>query len=882
MARRLAGLAEAVAKDFEPTLGRPRSRVHVILVSQDDASNGWATPFPFNVIEIVAAVPPGPSLIGNTSDWLRLVFVHEYTHILHLDRSRGLFGGLRRVFGRHPALLPNIFVPPWQIEGLATYQESATTREGRVTAVDFRTILDRAAAVNQFASLDRASSARVDWPSGNTPYLFGAYFHEYLARTYGEPSLTRLADETSGRLPYFGAGAFKTVFNKSLGELWRDFERDAEARASSVAETATRLTHHGFIVSAPAFAPDGRLFYGVSNPEGFPALMQRDADGSTREVTTRVGGGRISATGSEIVFDQAEYVRSVGVQGDLYVVARDSGESRRLTREARAGDPDVSPDGSTIVCTVQHVDRRSLATMPFRVGATPVPLLAEPDAHYASPRWSPDGRLIAAERRRTGERSAIVIIDPGTRAIVQTIAAPGSSRNVTPSWTPDGKSVLFAAEGVNGPFHVYLADVGSPRVRRLANTGAGARFPVLSPDGRTLVFVGYTIDGYDLFSLDATLAEWIEVRDAAPTIDSPALAPLDAEGAAPAEYTPWRHLVPRFWTPIVEVDDEEAAIGGSTWGSDALGRHAYAVLATWSTRARPDWSAAYAYDRWRPTLFVDASDDTDPWRLGTVRTRELNAGLVVPFRTFRRTQSLLAAFHASTDRFACGDCEQPFDAAVERRALRGGWSLTTARSYGFSISPEDGVTASLSGEWSPDALGATGTASAIVADFRAFLPAVPRHGVIAMRSAAAIAWGDDDAVREFGAGGSGPRFSGASFDRDAIGLVRGFDTADLTGQRAVVVNLDYRIPLAWIERGVGTWPFFVRSLHGAVFADAGAAWNNRLTRRDRRGSFGLEIASDVVIGYAVPLTVASGIAWRFDPTRSSRGAALFARVGRAF
>ena len=67
-----------------------------------------------------------------------------------------------------------------------------------------------------------------------------------------------------------------------------------------------------------------------------------------------------------------------------------------------------------------------------------------------------------------------------------------------------------------------------------------------------------------------------------------------------------------------------------------------------------------------------------------------------------------------------------------------------------------------------------------------------------------------------------------------------------------------------------------------MFADGGAAWNDRLTRRDRRGSVGLEIASDVVIGYTVPLTLAAGIAWRFDPTRASRGAALFARIGRAF
>ena len=39
-------------------------------------------------------------------------------------------------------------------------------------------------------------------------------------------------------------------------------------------------------------------------------------------------------------------------------------------------------------------------------------------------------------------------------------------------------------------------------------------------------------------------------------------------------------------------------------------------------RARPDWQLAYAYDRWRPTFFVNVADDTDPWRDDTIRTVE--------------------------------------------------------------------------------------------------------------------------------------------------------------------------------------------------------------------------------------------------------------------
>ena len=131
-ARRLARLAETVAAELDATLGRPSGRVQVILVDQSDLSNGWATPLPFNTIEIAVASPAGSSLIGNTDDWLRLVFVHEYTHVVHLSRGRGWIGGLRRVFGRMPLLYPNLYLPLWQIEGIAVHEESALTGQGRV------------------------------------------------------------------------------------------------------------------------------------------------------------------------------------------------------------------------------------------------------------------------------------------------------------------------------------------------------------------------------------------------------------------------------------------------------------------------------------------------------------------------------------------------------------------------------------------------------------------------------------------------------------------------------------------------------------------------------------------------------------------------------
>jgi Tol biopolymer transport system component len=900
-ARRLARIAEEVAARLEAELGPPDGRVHVILVDQTDLANGWATPVPFNVIEITAAAPPAASIIANTDDWLRLVFTHEYTHVVHLSRKRGWIGGLRRVFGRQPLLYPNLFQPLWQIEGIATYAESAHTGEGRVTAGDFQMIVARAAAADRFEPIDRANGGLVDWPSGNTPYLYGGHFHRFLADRYGAPAIRRLTDETAGRLPYFGSRAYTKVFGKPLGTLWREFEAEwrRDSRLSNV--SATRLTYHGYSVRGPRFASDGRIYYSISNPDGFPALMALDTDsGKPRHVVDRFLGDRVSTAGPWpeldreplLVYDQVEYVRNVGLQSDLYAVAVDGRRPRRLTVGARAADPDVSPDGRTIVCTVQGPDRRTLATMampPVR-GAieTPAALVNEANVDFASPRWSPDGRWIAAERRQLGGASEIVLVDPRSGS-VRALPAPGT-RNASPAWTPDGVRVLFASAVGDEPFQIYAADVNTGALAKLHGTGSSAQSPDVSSDGSTVVFVGYTVDGYDLFSMRLDASRWTHANPETSSIDLTSSVVSDSNRMLTAEevgteqpYSPLRTLAPRFWSPVIESDGDELVIGAATAGGDVLGRHAYAVSTAWAVdRGRPDWWAGYAYDRWWPTLFADVSDDTDAFRDGEIRTREVNAGALFPWRRVRSTQSAVVSFNASREALDCLACSPAAAGRVTRHALRGGWTFQSARSYGYSISREDGSSISLSIEGTLGALGSDADAGAAVLDLRHYLRAAPRHGVIAARVAGAATWGDSKSRRVFSAAGSGPQGVAVEFGADAVGLLRAFDDSLSLGFHVVVANVDYRVPLLRIERGVGTWPFFARTLHAAVFVDAGQAWERRFDANDIKASAGVELSLDAVVGFVLPVTFSAGGAWRHDPAGRERGFAAFGRIGRAF
>ena len=277
---------------------------------------------------------------------------------------------------------------------------------------------------------------------------------------------------------------------------------------------------------------------------------------------------------------------------------------------------------------------------------------------------------------------------------------------------------------------------------------------------------------------------------------------------------------------MIESDSSELSLGAESQGSDPLGRHTYGGTIAWTTtRFQPDWSVSYAYDRWWPTLFVTVSDDTDPFRAGEIRTREVNAGAVFVVARVRWSQAWLASVNASRDAFSCEGCEIPLPSDVKRGAIRTGWILDTAKEYGYSVSRESGASLRVTWEAAPDALGSDAGNGSATLDSRTYFRLGPRHAAVAVRAAGATAWGDAQARRVFSASGNGPAAGGFDFGRDAIGLLRGFESDSLVGTHAAVVNVDYRLPILRLQRGIGTTPLFLRTIHASLFGDAGHAWS---------------------------------------------------------
>jgi hemolysin activation/secretion protein len=121
-----------------------------------------------------------------------------------------------------------------------------------------------------------------------------------------------------------------------------------------------------------------------------------------------------------------------------------------------------------------------------------------------------------------------------------------------------------------------------------------------------------------------------------------------------------------------------------------------------------------------------------------------------------------------------------------------------------------------------------------------------------------------------------------NFGSDALGMVRGFEDEAAAGSRIASASVEWRQPLWRVQRGTGTWPIFLRTVHAAVFVDAGHAWTGEFSPDRLKASVGAEGSLDTVVGFRLPLTFTAGVAHTYDRFTGHGATGFYVRIGPSF
>lgn len=917
LARRAGFIAENVYNVLGQHLDyRPSEVVEIVITDDTDFANGSAGAVPYNTIRLYATAPDDMSALADYDDWLNELITHEYTHILHVDNVSGLPALLNKVIGK--TMVPNQWQPRWILEGLAVAMETAHTSGGRLRSSQFDMYLRADVLEDHFAGLDQMSGAPRRFPGANVWYLYGSEFVSFISDTYGPNVYAAVADDYGAQvLPWGINRSIRRVTGRTYEELYEGWLTTLKRRyGAQAAAIRARGVREGRRLTQRGQNAGGARLSGACSTLGKPSLVYPRDDGHTTagfyelaldgsepegKLRARAAGEQVSfAPDCSLLFDSNAVSQRRYNYQDLFwqrpgTSTREEGDDReRVTHGLRARHADVSPDGRSVVYVTND---RSTSTLRIAELSAQHELLnaralvgsARFEQAYA-PRFSPDGRSVVYSAWTTGGFRDIRLVDVATGKFRELFHDRALDQQ--PVFSRDGKRVYFSSDR-SGVANIYAYDLASAHLWQVTNVVNGAYYPELSADERTLVYTGYTSRGWDLFVLENQPKNWLEPL---PYQDRRAKGPAPALARYPV--TPYSAL-PTLRPHQYYVEYGPGAFGKqltiSTSGGDIAGLHgiAAAISVPLETKdSEPAISLDYAYGRQPYSFQLSGFRSATPRNDYTYSERR--PPIVEHLTGVSTGISLFAPGDNEPQYLSLSYTVAQFAAKLPLRSpnpyaplpsephrgwlglLHLGWGYSNAESTNYSIGPERGFQISVGTDYADSVLGSETTLTSFSASMTGYL-SMPwaRHHVLAVALSGGTAGGTYPRRGLFSIGGFADLPLLDSFRsnlRQSGFRLRGYKPGQFAGNDYNLLNVEYRAPIWYADRGVSTLPVFLRTLSGAVFFDYGAAYD-RIDLQDPlehfHGGVGAELWVDLFVSYYISANLRLGFAKGLDSTAPS-------------
>jgi Tol biopolymer transport system component/DNA-binding winged helix-turn-helix (wHTH) protein len=250
----------------------------------------------------------------------------------------------------------------------------------------------------------------------------------------------------------------------------------------------------GVSASELDFSRDGQWVTYISMPNRL--LWRSHIDGSERlrltDTSVESALPRWSPDGKRIAF----MMRQPGQRWKINIISAQGGAPQQvLTEELNEVDPTWAPDGNSMA--FGRLESSSGAEQPaifiLDLKTRKVTEIAGSQGLF-SPRWSPDGRYIAADR---ADYSRMVLFDFHTNTWSEWITPAGTF----PVWASDSKSIYFDTAWTSEPYYCR-ARVGETTPERLFSLDSIPLFW-----GQWGTWSGLAPDGSGLFLRDASAQE---------------------------------------------------------------------------------------------------------------------------------------------------------------------------------------------------------------------------------------------------------------------------------------------------------------------------------------------------------------------------------------
>ncbi len=589
-AQRMASILEKVYNYAGSSLQHQPRKISVILHTGTVRSNGFAAWAPARV-ELFTT----PSQEIYAQDWLEQLAIHEFRHVVQIDKIGAELPGIFKIIlGEQAAAIAiGAYLPFWFLEGDAVVTETALSHSGRGRVPSFEMELKAQSVEKGIFSYDKAYLGSYKDYIPNY-YQLGYQMVAGIRKKYGAESWSNVLNHVARNplsINAFSSGLKKVtgknqseLYNTIFTELKESWTLRDKALGKTEFETITKYKPGYISYRYPHQVNDSTYFavkYSLDDLTHFVLIGPKGEEkriftpGNLFEESLTYGHGKVYwiESKSDIRWTHREF-------SQLRILDLITGTVTEKKYSEKIYAPCLSADGQNIAATkVDNNNHCSIVLLSPQSGEIVKETPISKDLFIITPSWAENNKeLFAIVLGSDGKSLAKVNPFNGVISYLLPFTYNELMRPVQHG------NFVYYTNTIDGSSEINAFNLNEKTNYSVTRSRFGVRDVLVTPDGNFLVYSNYTSDGFKVVKMGLNTAQF-KVSDPATSYDYelaerlssqekgiPDFSTLDTTNYKSKRYSKLANLFNfHSWAPVhIDSENEEIRPGVSLMSQNKL------------------------------------------------------------------------------------------------------------------------------------------------------------------------------------------------------------------------------------------------------------------------------------------------------------------------
>ncbi|MDO3695025.1 hypothetical protein QVZ41_09240 [Wenyingzhuangia sp. chi5] len=508
-AERIARIINYIDQNNRRSVGDKKKQIDIVLQTQTTIPNGYVGLAPFR--SEFYGTPPQSNLSLGSLNWLDVLSIHEYRHVLqNINAKNGIVNFFYYLGGEsYWAVVNNLVLPNWYYEGDAVITETALSDAGRGRSPYF-TLQQRALIAENidYSYLKNRNGSYKDMLPNHYP--LGYMMLTYLRNHYGNDVIADILKESTafdGLIYPFSKAIKRHTKIKNTTKLykkaWEEFKDKTQTQIENTELIPTtpllkKLPKTITTYSYPIFLNDSTVIARKKSYNTTDELVKISKGKETKITSIGINNDDfLSYNDNLLAWTESTKNPRRGAQNysDIILYDLKTNHKKRLTQSTRYFSPSISPDGSQIaIINISPSEEFNLCIINSKTGQIEKTFDNPKNNFLSRTAWTTDGKNIVTILKENGK---LCLIKINIKNGEITELTPWTAHTIETPFVTQNK-VYFNAS-YSGIDNIYSTDLlGSKQVKKETSVKVGAFQP--SIEKNQLMFTEFSSKGFQISS----------------------------------------------------------------------------------------------------------------------------------------------------------------------------------------------------------------------------------------------------------------------------------------------------------------------------------------------------------------------------------------------